>query len=250
MPKQISGIYRILNTINGKSYVGSAIDSDSRWYFHRYELKKSIHHSDHLQKAVNKYGIENFEFNVIETIENPTKELLEDRENYWIQFYDSANPEKGYNICPKAGTSLGFKHTEETLKHLKEIKSGKNNPRFGTKHTEETKQKMSKSQTGKKISAEAKNKMRLAKLGKKLSPERCEQIRQRTIGGQNPFFGKHHTEEANEKNRQAHLGKPSPNKGNLKQFCSMGHDTFIVGRIQHRCRECNRIREKLRIRRK
>lgn len=68
MSKRISGIYRILNKINGKGYVGSAIDADSRWYFHRDELKKGTHHSDHLQKAVNKYGVENFEFIVIEVI--------------------------------------------------------------------------------------------------------------------------------------------------------------------------------------
>lgn len=246
MPTRISGIYKIVNKVNGKLYIGSAVDADSRFYFHKYGLKKGIHHSNHLQKAVNKYGIETFEFVLIEVIENPTKKLLEERENYWINFYDSANPQKGYNICPKAGTSLGFKHTKETLKHLKEIKSGKNNPRFGTKHTQETKEKMSKSALGRVITNEAKEKMRQAKLGIKLSPERCEQIRQRTLGQNNPFFGKHHTEESNEKNRQAHLGKPSPNKGKLfKRFCPKGHDKLIVGTIQHRCKECNHIRERL-----
>ena len=111
---KISAIYRIICLITGKGYVGSAIDLKNRWAEHRKQLRGKYHHSILLQRAWNKYGEENFVFEIIELVVKPTKKKLETREQYWIDFYEAANPVKGYNIAPKAGTNLGIKYSKET----------------------------------------------------------------------------------------------------------------------------------------
>jgi group I intron endonuclease len=64
-----TGIYQILNKVNGKSYVGSAVNIKKRWAVHRHTLRNNKN-SPHLQKAWNKYGEESFEFNVLEYVPN------------------------------------------------------------------------------------------------------------------------------------------------------------------------------------
>jgi group I intron endonuclease len=112
---KISGIYGIFNKINGKVYVGSSINLNNRHNQHFNYLKYNRHYNAYLQAAWNKYGEENFEFVILEKIKYPTKKKLEKREQYWINYCDSANPEKGYNLYPTAGSPLG--------KHLKQIKN-------------------------------------------------------------------------------------------------------------------------------
>ena len=63
--KTNSGIYEILNTINGKRYIGSAVNFNERWMNHKKMLKKGIHHSIHLQRAWNNHGGGSFEFSVL-----------------------------------------------------------------------------------------------------------------------------------------------------------------------------------------
>jgi len=53
-----SGIYQIKNTLNGKFYVGSAVNIKQRWSTHISSLNKNNHHSGHLQNAWNKYGVD------------------------------------------------------------------------------------------------------------------------------------------------------------------------------------------------
>ena len=60
-----SGIYKIENTIDGKCYVGSAINIKSRWQCHVSMLSHDKHNNKHLQRAWNKYGSENFTFSII-----------------------------------------------------------------------------------------------------------------------------------------------------------------------------------------
>ena len=55
-------IYAILNIINGKSYIGSAINFDRRKKTHLRLLNKNSHHSIKLQNAYNKYGVDSFLF--------------------------------------------------------------------------------------------------------------------------------------------------------------------------------------------
>jgi group I intron endonuclease len=105
-----SGIYRIINSANGKIYIGSSIDLDRRRKQHFVELLKDEHCNSHLQNAYNKYGKENFTFEILEIItdQDNIKQVLLDREQFYI---DTLNPE--YNICKIAG-AFGIEHTLET----------------------------------------------------------------------------------------------------------------------------------------
>ena len=133
-------IYIIKNNINNKVYVGQTIQGyKNRFWGHKHE-SKSIDRP--LYRAFRKYGIENFHVELLE--DNIPYELLDEREVYWIEYYDCVNP-KGYNI------SLGgFNYrTEEERMQMSESMKGENSPMFGRigesnpfygrHHTEESK---------------------------------------------------------------------------------------------------------------
>ncbi len=135
----MTGIYKIINVINGKVYVGSAIDIDRRLSEHGRALRSGQHHNDHLQKAYNKYGLEHFEF--VPFFKCKKKDLL----LYEQQIMDhchSYEEEFGYNLCPIAGSCLGSKWPEESKTKFSESRKGKGNPNYGKKFSEESKQKM------------------------------------------------------------------------------------------------------------
>lgn len=139
-----SGIYKITNLINNHSYVGSATIIYERWSVHKNHLKNDKHHSIYLQRAVNKYGIDSFKFEILE--ECKIEKLIE-REQFYI---DSIKPE--YNVQPLAHSRLGAKWTEEQKENAKGRFSGekgywygKEGPTKGRVQTEEEKKKRSES---------------------------------------------------------------------------------------------------------
>lgn len=83
------GIYKIENLLNHKIYIGQSRNISQRWKDHRNLYKKD---DSPLYRAMRKYGIENFSFKIIE--ECPI-DLLNERECYWIKYYNSLN--EGYN---------------------------------------------------------------------------------------------------------------------------------------------------------
>jgi group I intron endonuclease len=96
--------------------------------------------------ALLKYGYSNFS---LEILEYCGRENVIEREQYYI---DSFKPE--YNILKKAGSSLGYKHSEETLSKLSaSLKAlgrlGKNHPMYGKNHTEEARAKIAAGNKGK-----------------------------------------------------------------------------------------------------
>lgn len=88
------GIYKIENKVNGKVYIGQSVDIDRRQREHMRALNKSVHTNSYLQNAWNKYGAEQFAFEVLEECDLNS---LDDREMYWINTYDSFNRNMGYN---------------------------------------------------------------------------------------------------------------------------------------------------------
>lgn len=165
-----SGVYMIKNIITKKVYIGSAIDFERRFYLHKLNLNKNKHHSRHLQSAWIKYGPSNFEFIILEETSNKKEELLKIEQKY-IDKYQSANMNFGYNVNPKSNSSLGVKRSEEYCKKSSESRKGKNfgskNPmygksvytlwveKYGKKEAErrqkESNEKNSKSNIGKKV---------------------------------------------------------------------------------------------------
>ena len=91
----ICGIYKITNQINNKIYIGQSTDIHRRWADEKARSKNpKLFEVSALYYALNKYGINNFTFEVIEECE-PME--LNDREWYWIQYYNSMTP-NGYNL--------------------------------------------------------------------------------------------------------------------------------------------------------
>jgi group I intron endonuclease len=82
----VSGIYEIINAVNGNRYVGSSKDIYGRWVQHQRKLNKGEHHCAYLQNAWKLYGSTSFEFRIIEKTRN-TADVLFDREQYWCDYY-------------------------------------------------------------------------------------------------------------------------------------------------------------------
>ena len=193
------GIYAIVNKINNKKYVGSAINFKTRWGQHRSELNKNKHDNSYLQNSWNKYGEYTFEFWVLETVEN--KKNLIDREQIWIDYYKSNKRENGYNLRIKAESNVGIKLTEEikkkiTLAHKGKIfskktkqkisiaTSGKNNPMYGRKGKDAPSFGKPGTMLGKKHSEETKKKMSKTRKGKKHNKPRTEEFKLRMLMNQ------------------------------------------------------------------
>ena len=113
--KNKSGIYMILNTYNNKCYIGSTKNFYTRKQKHFRLLVLNKHHSNHLQKAYNKYGKDKFTFIILEECE--IEKLLE-KEVFWINLKNSLDPRYGYNVAiPKRNENLKLR--EDTILKLK-----------------------------------------------------------------------------------------------------------------------------------
>lgn len=95
------GIYKIINLVKGKVYIGESLDIDARWDTHREDLNNNSHHSYKLQQDWNEYGTDNFKFEIIALLDEDIKRLSDEYilliyEDYYIKHYDSIS--NGYNI--------------------------------------------------------------------------------------------------------------------------------------------------------
>ena len=222
MTMKKSGIYSIKNKITHKIYVGSAIDINDRWRCHIKDLKNNKHHSPYLQKSWNKYGTEMFEFQILEECE---KEVLIEREQYWIDYFDSYR--NGYNSTPKAGNTLGFKMSEYSKLKMSNIKSKKGkllNEIFSTIKTESFYQKTigeKKDKTidklnpfyGKKHKEES-----IKKMSEKALDNYRTGKRKKLTGKDNPLYGKQLTNSHKNKISIANSGKNNPNSKKVFQY--------------------------------
>ncbi len=171
-----TGVYCITNTVNGKRYVGSAAKSfELRWRQHRNRLRRGSHHSRHLQGAWIQYGESAFEFSVLIVCDPDDCVRME---QVYIDTFNSANEEFGYNICPNAGSSLGFKMTEQTREKMR-----------GRVITQEERRRRSElmkgrivrpevlaKRIGKKRTKEQRERIAAALRGKPKSPEHCRRM--------------------------------------------------------------------------
>jgi group I intron endonuclease len=135
-------IYKITNQVNGKVYIGQTNLPSVQDRFNAHIKKANRHVNRYLYDAMNHYGIDNFS---IEELEHCDKDDLDDREIYWISYYQSNNKEFGYNMTSGGGggdtwtnnpnkeltiaklraANTGKKRSKEFSQHMSEVRKGK-----------------------------------------------------------------------------------------------------------------------------
>lgn len=189
-------IYKIENKVNGKIYIGQTTKKsfDERY---RGDVERNTHNK-HLQNSIKKYGIENFKIDEC-LCECDSEEELNEAEKFYIDYFNTMDPNHGYN---KREGGNGGKLSDETKEKLSEsIKKALADP--------ETKKKMSEARKGKYCGE--KNPM-WGKHAKDYMTEEAIQMRRKKIseslkGEKNPMYGKPLSNEHKRKLSEAKKGK-------------------------------------------
>lgn len=261
-----SGIYKIINKLNGRIYVGSAKRFIERWQSHTYSLRKQKHSNKFLQADFNKCGEEAFVFEVLEVTEEKTKEeRLAIEEGYIKQYYDSGD--MCYNLCNRAISREGFKAKDPAVTSKKLSEHAKKlwkNPEYresmisvhrgkvtlestkalmrkaatGRLHTEETKAKCAEGTKKRLQDPQAMQKamdgLKLAwaagvnKPKKIITPEEIEERRQRANA------------KAREKDRASRANRPRKYGGTpakSHEFISPTGELVVIESIRRFCKE-------------
>lgn len=165
------GIYKIINIVNNKFYVGSAVDLKRRKARHFSELRNGRHNNRHLQAAWGTYGEQAFVFVVVEEV--PADADLLAVENGWLK--EHVGKEYCYNIGVDAvAPMLGV--------------SGPASPTWGRKRTPE--ELAAQNWTGRRHTAAAKAQIGAHLLGKPKSAEVRAKISATLTGAGNYWYGK------------------------------------------------------------
>lgn len=164
-------IYKITNKINNKIYIGCAVNYDFRIKQHKTGKFKG---ATILFKAIQKYGVDNFEFEIIKYCSSKEEMYLD--EVFFIKELNSLNP-YGYNLHfgGKGGKiQLTPEQQLKRIEHAKSlaVKNIGNKYSLGKKHSDETKLKLSNIHKNKIVSDETKKKMSIASKGN----NRCKGI--------------------------------------------------------------------------
>jgi group I intron endonuclease len=133
-----SGIYKITNKINGKIYIGCSKDIENRWKAHITGRNNRTHL---IGKAIQKYGVENFTFEILIQCPNICFDYWE---KYYIAKFDSTTP-NGYNLTEGGQYCIWTQEAKDKLPK----RYGKSNPFYGKKHSDEFKEKQRKNRKGK-----------------------------------------------------------------------------------------------------
>jgi group I intron endonuclease len=202
---KLSGIYQIRNLINNHFYIGQSTNLSKRKGYHFSRLRNIVHENPYLQNSFNKYGEENFIFEILLICE------ISELTYYEQKYFDILKPE--YNIRKECiDSNKGLKHSESAIQKISEAskrsmsdpdviaKISKSNT--GKVHSEETRKKLSEINTGrvftedhkKKISDSLKNKSSYEK--RIVSEITRKKMSDAQKGKPSPMKGKHHTEES------------------------------------------------------
>ena len=183
-----SGIYCIENMINNKKYIGQSKNINDRWYRHRKELNCGVHDNDYLQKSWIKNGEENFKFYILEVCDI---EELDEKENYYINLYNTLDRNYGYNL-KSGGQCHGVKASEYV----------------GNKISESLKRAYSENE-------DLRQQSRENALKQWSNPE----VKAKISGENNGMYGKHHSEETRQKMSEMKKGKPSTKRNTTPVLC-------------------------------
>jgi len=166
-------IYFTTNLINGKKYIGQ---KQSEFFVENYKGS-----GVYIRKDIKKYGLDKFETKILEWCED--RESLNERESYWIEYYDAVNDDGFYNFASGGqGFNKGSKFSEEHKKAISNAVSGEKNHNYGRKlnenqekslergrhapASEKLKKRLSEIRTGCDVSKETRDKLAKAALGK------------------------------------------------------------------------------------
>lgn len=171
-------IYRIVNSVNNKEYIGQTTQKPPirRWYDHRTKLRNGTHKNSKLQNAWMKHGESTFSFEILYECQS-LKELNQSEHS------EIVNRTPWYNI--RSGGENGGSLALETRQRLRVANLGK-------KYGNETKMKHKERMTGKPRDESTKEKIRKSLLGKKRPPETVEKMSRAMVG-------KKHTDETKQR---------------------------------------------------
>jgi group I intron endonuclease len=195
-------IYKIINNVNGKLYIGKTEKSlSARWKLHLKHVKKGTNR--YLYDAIRHYGVKNFSIEKIENVKSIDD--LNKKERWWIKECQSKNKQFGYNMTDGgdggkmlpsvykriADKKRGIPLTKEHRKKCSIALKGKNNPNFGKKMSAGQKFLISRTLKRKYKSGE-------------WTPNVSEIIGKK--GKNHPRYGKHHTRETKKLLSQMFMG--------------------------------------------
>lgn len=172
-------IYRILNQINGKIYIGQTTEKDPFTRMNKHVKSKA---GGHLQLAFAKYGVENFDFRVLKKVEHENEIIfhihLDMDEKYYIYLFNTMDRERAYNKqeggqggarSPEVGQKISeAKKGHKTSDSVRKAVSESNKRRVVS---EETRKKRSEAMKGRTASEESKEKISKAQKGRVVSEE-------------------------------------------------------------------------------
>lgn len=104
------GIYKITNQINGHSYIGLSTHIEDRWDYHKNPYNWEREKDKSLYQAINKYGIENFNFEILEEC---SLEELSEKEKFYVAKYNTFY--NGYNMTAGGEDNQGESHPGHKL---------------------------------------------------------------------------------------------------------------------------------------
>jgi len=212
---RLSGVYAITNTVNGKLYIGSAINIQNRLQGHRHALKANRHHSQKLQRAWAKYGEAAFVFKPLMMC---APDMVLFYEQLFLDYFQTVD--HGYNVLRTAGSRRGMKHSEETKAKLRAAHLGKI-------MSPESREKMRQNNLGRVVSEETRRKISAFNKGKKLSAEQVEGLRNRLVSQETrakiaaALTGHKYSEESKQKMRQAQLGRKATDEARANMSNAM-----------------------------
>lgn len=225
-------VYLILNTENGKMYVGQTTKTVEQ------RFKKHCLADSPLGRAIRLHGAKKFRYDVIKTC--VSKAEVDAWEKFFIAALRCKVP-NGYNCTDGGEGTAGWKHRPETCKKISEALKGEKHPLFGKHLTPEACKKISDAHSGEKNHF----------FGKHHTPETCKKIAAALIGRfcgeKNPFFGKHHKPEIGAKSSAAQRGY-SPFKNLLRELDARQLTYNALAKLMGLCRKsvsakmCGKIR--------
>ena len=209
-------IYKITNTLNGMAYIGQTTKArpTDRFSQHKYlathpEQEKT---ASYLHRAMAADGVDNFQFEIIEEVWDGDNDLLNEREKFWIKELNTLVPD-GYNLTEGGDGTPGYSRPQTVEEREKRAASAKaffeNNPEARERCKERTKRLWENEEYRRKVT----------ESNRKFYSEHPDKFK----GENNPFYGKHHSEESlikikeASKKRQKRIAQYDKNTGELIQ---------------------------------